>query len=505
MHNDIPPVDNIISNVVDTGKEILSEATNRATDITSNLKKDTVDKVFNKSEEITKNPIGKWVLKKLKSISDSFYNEPESKVADEPNINYLDKLMADNFSFFPQQQQYNSNNPIIVNGSNNNGNMLLPFLLMGLPQLQQSMANGNNAPVEEEAYEDEEPFDAGKAVSNMAKLFTTEPFAVSAVRSALGKGAMKNPLAATMYSVGDNLYDVAKDPTVAGTKEYIGANAFDNSVKYLNSKMPNNAFFRDYVNPVAAGVGNSMANWGVKGFYEPSKKALANARQKFGSAINNFRQGNWGKGLLDTVLGGANAGWDLISLGGSAIQHSAPLSLINQGINTGINTIRTSNYNKGAALRDMSLNNMKQQAQRMINSSDPAVRTQGLQMMENYNRQAYMATQRDNHYYKTNTEEMDEATRNKIQQDADYYALHNRYGNKLVNKDNWNKYQQYLSNTGDKNTDYWSYTGLKPVDKSIPQAISNQNMNANASSNGVTKQDVKNPAMNNPAMNNPAV
>ena len=110
MHNDIPPVDNIVSNVVDTGKEILSEATNKATDITSNLKKDTVDKVFDKSEEMTTNPIGKWILKKLKSISDSFYNKPESKVADEPNINYLDKLMADNFSFFPQQQQYNSKN-----------------------------------------------------------------------------------------------------------------------------------------------------------------------------------------------------------------------------------------------------------------------------------------------------------------------------------------------------------------------------------------------------------
>lgn len=35
-------------------------------DITSNLKKDTVDKVFDKSEEMTRNPVGKWILKKLK-------------------------------------------------------------------------------------------------------------------------------------------------------------------------------------------------------------------------------------------------------------------------------------------------------------------------------------------------------------------------------------------------------------------------------------------------------
>ena len=138
---EIPAQGPVVVPAVDTSKieglleDIPAAVGEDIENVTNTVKDKLINEGLDKTNEMTKNPVSKFILNKLTDLRESLTSK-EANAVDQ-----LALQRANDFSFFNQPQMY---------PQNDFGNLLLPLLLASIPMIQQSMmgntGNTNAAP-----------------------------------------------------------------------------------------------------------------------------------------------------------------------------------------------------------------------------------------------------------------------------------------------------------------------------------------------------------------------
>ena len=508
MNLKLPTVDT--SKVEELLEDIPAAVSEDIENVTDAVKDKLINEGLDKTNEMTKNPVGKFILNKLTDLRESLTSKEANAAVDQ-----LALQRANDFSFFDQPQMY---------PQYGFGNFLLPLLLASIPMIQQSMMgnNGNTNAAPQTGIDSDYTYyvpegtkvtdaddiddswgaiakdgakELGGGVARLAKeSYVDMPLAnrmmgikpkppkppTTGARGAFN--AVKKPFAAVnkvmpksvgglaglniAIDMGKHIHDIQNDPSIATNMRNLGVNAIDKTRHDVVEWQRNNPMF-SWIDPTIA------AN-----FINSNKESLAAGKDTFrqiGESIYNplkdarkaWNEGNYGSAAWNAVKGGWNALWAPASVVDYAITRNPVVNFIKGGVNYGadyvMNTTRQLEYNKQMEKRYDGLHQTRQQAQQLMASQNPQDRARGLRMMESYNRRNYLISK-----FKPG---MTDSQQNQLNQEAAWYAYKQRYGHMNLKKQDWDRYQAYRNNSGDITTTFWDYTGIKPYDRPINQPI----------------------------------
>ena len=499
---------------VDTSKieGLLEDVPTAVGEDIENLANTVKDKLINegldKTNEMTKNPVGKFILNRLTDLRESLTSK-EANAVDQ-----LALQRANDFSFFNQPQMYQQNDF---------GNLLLPLLLSSIPMIQQSMmgngGNTNAAPQtgvgsdytyyvpEGTQVTDADDIDdswgaiakdgakeLGGGVASLAKesyidmplanrLMGTKPKppkppTVPTTGAGKAFNAVKKPFAAVSkvmpksagglagldmaLDMGKHIYDLQNDPSIAANMRNLGANAIDETRKDVIEWQRKNPMF-SWIDPtITANIINSnRESWDAgKDTFRQIGEGIVNPLRDARKAWN---EGDYGSAAWNTVKGGWNALWAPATAAHYIATNNPIYNSIKGVVNYGVDTINQYTNARELEKQYAGLEQTRKQAQQLMASQNPQDRARGLSMMENYNKSNYALSR--------SKPNMTASQKRKLDQDAAWYAYRQRYGHMNLKKQDWDRYQAYRNNSGDTATSFWDYTGIKPQDKPINQPV----------------------------------
>lgn len=476
--------------------------------VTDAVKDKLINEGLDKTNEMTKNPAGKFILNKLTDLRESLTSKEANAV--DP----LALQRANDFSFFNQPQMYQQNGF---------GNMLLPLLLASIPMIQQSMmgngGNTNAAPQtgvgsdytyyvpEGTQVTDADDIDdswgaiakdgakeLGGGVASLAKesyidmplanrLMGTKPKppkppTVPTTGAGKAFNAVKKPFAAVSkvmpksagglagldmaLDMGKHIYDLQNDPSIAANMRNLGANAIDETRKDVIEWQRKNPMF-SWIDPtITANIINSnRESWDAgKDTFRQIGEGIVNPLRDARKAWN---EGDYGSAAWNTVKGGWNALWAPATAAHYIATNNPIYNSIKGVVNYGVDTVNQLTNARELEKQYAGLKQTRQQAQRLMASQNPQDRARGLSMMENYNKSNYALSR--------SKPGMTASQQRQLDQDAAWYAYRQRYGHMNLKKQDWDRYQAYRNNSGDMATTFWDYTGIKPQDKPINQPV----------------------------------
>lgn len=483
--------------------------------ITDAVKDKLINEGLDKTNEMTKNPVGKFILDKLIYLRENLTSK-EANAVDE-----LALQRANEFSFFTQPQMYQQNDF---------GNMLLPLLLASIPMIQQSMngnnGNANTAPqtdvgsdytyyvpegtqvTDANAVEDswgDIARDGAKTLGSGAAQIAKESYIDMPMANRMmgikpkvptpsvpkpppttkiGKAyrAVKTPIAATNKGItkvlpksagglagldmaidmGKHIYDLQNDPSIAANMRNLGANAIDETRKDVIEWQRKNPMF-SWIDPtITANIINSnKESWDAgKDTFREIGESIVNPLKDARTAWN---EGRYWSALGNTIMGGLGVTFAPARAASYLATNNPIYNSIKGVVNYGVDTVNQLTNARELEKQYASLDQSKQQAQQLMTSQNPQDRARGLRMMENYNRRNYVLSKSKPGMTTTQQRQLD--------QDAAWYAYKQRYGHMNLKKQDWDRYQAYRNNSGDTVTTFWDYTGIKPQDKPITQPI----------------------------------
>lgn len=513
MNLKLPTVDT--SKIEGLLEEVPATVSEDIGNVTDAVKDKLINEGLDKTNEMTKNPVGKFILDKLIDLRENLTSK-EANAVDQ-----LALQRANEFPFFNQPQMYQQNDF---------GNMLLPLLLASIPMIQQSM-NGNNgntntAPQtgvgsdytyyvpEGTQVTDADTIDdswgaiardgareLGGGAAQLAKeSYIDIPMAnrMMGVKpkvptpsvpkppptTRIGKAyrAVKTPIAATHKGItkvlpksagglaglemaidmGKHIYDLQNDPSIAANMRNLGANAIDETRKDVIEWQRKNPMF-SWVDPtITANIINSnKESWDAgKDTFREIGESIANPLREARAAWN---QGNYGSAAWNTLKSGFGAMFAPARAASYIVTNNPIYNSIKGVVNYGVDTVNQLTNARELEKQYASLDQTKQQAQQLMTSQNPQDRARGLRMMKSYNRRNYILSKSKPGMTATQQRQLD--------QDAAWYAYKQRYGHMNLKKEDWDRYQAYRNNSGDTATTFWDYTGIKPQDKPINQPI----------------------------------
>ena len=484
--------------------------------ITDTVKDKLINEGLDKTNEMTKNPVGKFILNKLTNLRESLTSKEANAAVDQ-----LALQRANDFSFFDQPQMYQRNAF---------WELLLPLLLSSLPLIQESMVgkdyNAKAAPqtgpdsdytyyvpegtnvIDYNSIDDswgaiakDGAKELGGAAANLAEdVYINEPLTKRMMgikpktpvpsapkpppTTSVGKAyrAIKTPVSATHKGItkvmpksagglagvgmaldmGQHIYDLQNDPSIAANMRNIGANAIDETRNDVIRWQRENPMF-SWVDPTIAAnfINANKESWDAgkdtfRGIGESIATPLKDARKA-------WTEGNYGSAGWNAVKGGWNALWAPATAVGYAVTHNPAMNFIKGAVNYGVDTAAQSMYAEDMRKQYDERDRTRQRAQQLMASQNPRDRARGLMLMESYNRRDYMMSR-----FKP---DMTASQQRQIEQDAAWYAYKKRYGHMNLKKQDWDRYQAYRNNSGDTATSFWKYTGIKPYDKPINQPV----------------------------------
>jgi hypothetical protein len=505
---DTSKIEALLEDIPDAVGEDIENATNT-------VKDKLINEGLDKTNEMTKNPVGKFILNKLTDLRESLTSKEANAV--DP----LALQRAYDFSFFNQPQMYQQSGF---------GNMLLPLLLSSIPMIQQSMMgnNGNTNAAPQTGVDSDYTYyvpegtqitDAddiddswgaiakdgakqlGGGAANLAKeIYIDTPMAdrmmgtkpkipvPSAPKppptTRIGKAynAVKTPIAATHKGItkvlpksagglagldmaidmGKHIYDLQNDPSIAANMRNLGANAIDETRKDVIEWQRKNPMF-SWVDPtITANIINAnRESWdaGKDTFREIGDSIVTPLRD----ARKAWNEGNYWSALGNTALGGWEAMWAPARAASYIATNNPIYNSIKGVVNYGVDTVNQLTSARELEKQYAGLEQTRKQAQQLMASQNPQDRARGLTMMENYNKSNYALSR--------SKPGMTASQQRQLDQDAAWYAYKQRYGHMNLKKQDWNRYQAYRNNSGDMATTFWDYTGIKPQDKPINQPI----------------------------------
>lgn len=486
-------------------------------DITNTVKDKLINEGLDKTNEMTKNPVSKFILNRLTDLRESLTSK-EANAVDQ-----LALQRANDFSFFNQPQMYQQNDF---------SNLLLPLLLASIPMIQQSMmgngGNTNAAPQtgvdsdytyyvpEGTKVTDADDIDdswgaiakdgakeLGAGAAQLAKegyidmplanrmmgikpKVPTPSVPKPPATTGIGKAyrAVKAPFSATHKGItkvmpksagglaglnialdmGTHIYDLQNDPDIAANMRNIGANAIDETSKDVLEWQRKNQMF-SWVNPtIAANIINSN-----KEFLDAGKDTVRQIGESIVTPLKDARTA-WNEGrYLDAfgnaVMGGFGTMMAPAQVANYVVTRNPAVNFIKGAVNYGVDAVRQSQQRKEREKAYAGLEQRRQQAEKLRASQNPRERAMGLRMMEDYHRQSYRLDRE--------TPNMTTSQQKQLNLDATWHAYKQRYAHMKLNKQDWDRYVAYRNSTGDSSlgTTFWDYTGIKPYDKPINQPV----------------------------------
>ena len=476
--------------------------------VANTVKDKLINEGLDKTNEMTKNPVGKFILNRLTDLRESLTSKEASAV------DQLALQRANDFSFFNQPQMYQQNDF---------GNMLLPLLLASIPMIQQSMmgngGNTNAAPQtgvdsdytyyvpEGTQVTDADDIDdswgaiakdgakeLGGGAANLAKeIYIDTPMAdrmmgtkpkppkpptVPTTGAGKAFNAVKKPFAAVSkvmpksagglagldmaIDMGKHIYDLQNDPSIAANMRNLGANAIDETRKDVIEWQRKNPMF-SWVDPtITANIINAnRESWdaGKETFREIGDSIVTPLRD----ARKAWNEGNYWSAAWNAAKGGLGAMFAPARAASYIATNNPIYNSIKGVVNYGVDTVNQLTNARELEKQYAGLEQTRKQAQQLMASQNPQDRARGLSMMEGYNRRNYMLSK--------SKPDMTASQQRQLDQDATWYAYRQRYGHMNLKKQDWDRYQAYRNNSGDTATSFWDYTGIKPQDKPINQPV----------------------------------
>ena len=483
--------------------------------VTNTVKDKLINEGLDKTNEMTKNPVGKFILNKLTDLRESLTSKEASAV------DQLALQRANDFSFFNQPQMYQQNGF---------GNLLLPLLLSSIPMIQQSMMgnNGNTNAAPQTGIDSDYTYyvpegtqitdaddiddswgaiakdgakELGGGVAQLAKesyidmpmanrMMGTKPKTPvpsapkppPATRIGKAYNAVKTPIAATHKGItkvlpksagglagldmaldmGKHIYDLQNDPSIAANMRNLGANAIDETRKDVIEWQRKNPMF-SWIDPtITANIINANRDsWdaGKETFREIGDSIVTPLRD----ARKAWNEGRYWSALGNTIMGGAGALFAPARAASYIATNNPIYNSIKGVVNYGVDTVNQLTNARELEKQYAGLEQTRKQAQQLMASQNPQDRARGLSMMENYNRRNYALSR--------SKPNMTASQQIQLDQDAAWYAYKQRYGHMNLKKQDWDRYQAYRNNSGDMATTFWDYTGIKPQDKPINQPV----------------------------------
>ena len=484
--------------------------------VTNTVKDKLINEGLDKTNEMTKNPVSKFILNKLTDLRESLTSK-EANAVDQ-----LALQRANDFSFF--------NQPQMMYPQNDFGNLLLPLLLASIPMIQQSMmgnnSNTNAAPqtgVDSDytyyvpegtqvtnaddiddswgAIAKDGAKELGAGAAQLAKeSYIDMPMANRMMgikpkvptpaipkpppTTGIGKAykAVKTPFAATHKGItkvlpksagglagldialdmGTHIYNLQNDPDIAANMRNIGAKAIDETSNDVLEWQRKNPMF-SWVSPtIAANIINSN-----KETLDAGKDAFREIGESIANPLRDARkawnEGRYWSALGNTIMAGGGAMFAPAKAAGFVVTRNPAVNFIKGAVNYGVDTARRLQHNEEMNKKYAELEQTRQQAQQLMASQNPQDRARGLRMMESYNRRDYIVNKLK--------PDMTTAQQKQLDQDAAWYAYKKRYGHMNLKQEDWDRYQAYRNKSGDIATTFWKYTGIKPYDKPVNQPV----------------------------------
>lgn len=486
-------------------------------DITNTVKDKLINEGLDKTNEMTKNPVSKFILNRLTDLRESLTSK-EANAVDQ-----LALQRANDFSFFNQPQMYQQNDF---------SNLLLPLLLASIPMIQQSMmgngGNTNAAPQtgvdsdytyyvpEGTQVTDADDIDdswgaiakdgakeLGAGAAQLAKeSYIDMPMANRMMgikpkvptpsvpkpppTTGIGKAyrAVKAPFSATHKGItkvmpksagglaglnialdmGKHIYDLQNDTDIATNMRNIGSKAIDETRNDVVEWQRKNPMF-SWVDPtITANIINSN-----KEFLDAGKDTFSQIGESIVTPLKDARkawnEGRYWSALGNTIMSGAGTMFAPAQVANYVVTRNPAVNFIKGVVNYGVDSVRQSQQRKEREEAYAGLEKTRQEAQQLMASQDPRARARGLTMMENYNRRSYILEKL--------TPDMTTSQQRQLDQDATWRAYKQRYGHMNLKQQDWDRYVAYRNSTGDSSlgTTFWDYTGIKPYDKPINQPV----------------------------------
>ena len=384
MNLKLPTVDT--SKVEELLEDIPAAVSEDIENVTDAVKDKLINEGLDKTNEMTKNPVGKFILNKLTDLRESLTSKEANAAVDQ-----LALQRANDFSFFDQPQMYQPNAF---------GELLLPLLLASIPMIQQSMVgnggNTNAAPqtgpdsdytyyvpegtqvtdvddIEEDSWGDiakDGAKELGGAAANFAKesyvdmplanrMMGIKPKPPKPPTTGGAFNAVKKPFAAVnkvmpksvgglagldmAIDMGKHLYDLNKDPSIAATMRNLGANAIDETRNDVIEWQRNNPMF-SWIDPTIAAnfINANKESWDAgKDTFREIGDSIAIPLKDARKAWN---EGNYGSAGWNAVKGGWNALWVPATAVGYAVTHNPAMNFIKGAVNYGVDTTAQSIY-----------------------------------------------------------------------------------------------------------------------------------------------------------------
>ena len=483
--------------------------------VTNTVKDKLINEGLDKTNEMTKNPVGKFILNTLTDLRESLTSK-EANAVDQ-----LALQRANDFSFFDQPQMYQQNDF---------GNLLLPLLLSSIPMIQQSMMgnNGNTNAAPQTGVGSDYTYyvpegtkitdaddiddswgaiakDGAKELGGFAAQLAKESYIDMPMANRMrgikpkvptpsvpkpppttriGKAyrAVKTPFAATHKGItkvlpksagglvgldmaldmGKHIYDLKNDPSIAANMRNLGANAIDETRKDVIEWQRKNPMF-SWIDPtITANIINAnRESWdaGKDTFREIGESIVTPLKD----ARTAWNEGRYWSALGNAALGGWEAMWTPARAAHYIATNNPIYNSIKGVVNYGVDTVRQLRNAREMEKQYAGLEQIRKQAQQLMASQNPQERARGLRMMEGYNRRDYVLNK--------SKPNMTASQQRQLEQDATWYAYKRRYGHMNLKQQDWDRYQAYRNNSGDTATTFWDYTGIKPQDKPINQPV----------------------------------
>ena len=491
--------------------------------VTNTVKDKLINEGLDKTNEMTKNPVSKFILNKLTDLRESLTSK-EANAVDQ-----LALQRANDFSFF--------NQPQMMYPQNYFGNLLLPLLLASIPMIQQSMMgnNGNTNAAPQTGGDSDYTYyvpegtqvtnaediddswgaiakdgakELGAGAAQLAKeSYIDMPMAnrmmgikpkvpTPAVpkpppTTAIGKAyrAVKTPFSATHKGItrampksagglaglnialdmGTHIYDLQNDPDIAANMRNIGANAIDETSKDVLEWQRKNPMF-SWVSPtIVANIINSN-----KETLDAGKDTFRQIGDSIVTPLKDARkawnEGNYWSAAWNAAKGGFGTMFAPAQLANYVVTRNPAVNFIKGAVNYGVDAVRQSQQRKDREKAYAGLEQRRQQAEQLQASQNPRERAMGLRMMEDYHRQSYVLER--------SKPNMTTSQQRQLNLDATWRAYKQRYNHMNLKQQDWDKYAAYRKNNpNDIGTSFWDYTGIKPYDKPINQPVQNNPVN----------------------------